>query len=181
MQKTDPALIKIIKGDITALKVDAIVNAANSHLAHGGGLAGLLLQKGGLTIQQESDAWIAEHGTVATASTAVTEAGALPSRFIIHAVGPIMGSGEEQEKIYNATISALQRAKSMSLTSIALPALSTGIFGVPFEISAAGMLSAAIHFSEDAGTVQNIIFCLYDDSALEKFLTCYESLQKHDV
>lgn len=157
------------KGDITELKVEAIVNAANSHLAHGGGLAGLIVRKGGFVIQQESNTWIEQHGIVPTGSTAVTSAGSLAAQVIIHAVGPVMGSGNEEQMIYSATLSALQRAKKLGLKSIALPAISTGIFRVPLEISAKGMLDAAKEFCKEPGSVEKIIFSLYEEEAFQIF------------
>src|SRR5512144_2508720 len=87
--------LQIVQGDITDEHVDAIVNAANRHLAHGAGVAGAILRKGGRVVQDESDRWVSQHGTVTHAEPAYTRAGSLPCRYVIHAVGPVWGEGDE--------------------------------------------------------------------------------------
>ena len=81
--------LHLVQGDITQEEVGAIVNAANLHLQHGGGVAGIISRRGGPQIQQESDAWVREHGPVSHAKPAYTSGGDLPCRYVIHAVGPI--------------------------------------------------------------------------------------------
>ena len=103
------------------MTTDAIVNAANEHLAHGGGVAGAIVRKGGAQIQKESNEWIKNNGIVKTGSVAITNAGFLRARYVIHAVGPIMGSGNEDFKLESATKNALQLAKNNNLSSIAFP------------------------------------------------------------
>ncbi len=119
--------IVAVLGDLTAEEVDAVVNAANSHLAHGGGLAGAIVRRGGRVIQEESD----RLAPVAVGGTAVTGAGALPCRWVIHAVGPRWGEGDEEAKLRSAVRSSLEEAEGLGARSIALPAISTGIFGYP--------------------------------------------------
>ena len=87
-------VLQIARGDITAETVDAIVNAANSHLMHGAGVAGAIVRRGGPQIQVESSQWVREHGLVSHAEPAYTHAGNLPCRYVIHAVGPVWGEGE---------------------------------------------------------------------------------------
>jgi O-acetyl-ADP-ribose deacetylase (regulator of RNase III) len=123
----DRYVLQAVLGDMTAERVDAIVNAANSNLAHGGGLAGAIVARGGAIIQDESD----ELAPVATGNAAVTSAGILPSRWVIHAVGPIWGAGNEEASLRSAVRASLDRAHELGATSIALPAISTGIFGYP--------------------------------------------------
>jgi O-acetyl-ADP-ribose deacetylase (regulator of RNase III) len=113
--------------DITSAEVDAVVNAANSYLAHGGGLAGAIVRRGGDIIQQESN----RLKPVAVGSAAVTSAGNLPARWVIHAVGPRWGEGEEEQKLRSAVRSSLDHASALGVRSIAMPAISTGIFGYP--------------------------------------------------
>lgn len=125
--------IEIIIGDITQQNVDAIVNAANSHLAHGGGVAGAIVRRGGSIIQQESDVWVREHGQVSHDKPAYTTAGKLPCKFVIHAVGPVWGEGDEDHKLADAIRSSLELAESLNIHSIAFPAISTGIFGFPLD------------------------------------------------
>jgi O-acetyl-ADP-ribose deacetylase len=133
-------VIRVVQGDLTAEGVDAIVNAANEHLAHGGGVAGAIARKGGPAVQQESDAWVREHGPVPTGSAAITGAGALPCRYVIHAVGPIWGSGDEERKLGSAIQSALDLADQYGLRSVSMPGISSGIFGFPKPLCARVML-----------------------------------------
>ena len=121
--------MEAVLGDITGERVDAIVNAANTQLAHGGGLAGAVVAHGGKVIQEESD----RLAPVATGDAVVTSAGALPCRWVIHAVGPIWGRGEEEALLRSAVRSSLDRAAEVGAKSLALPAISTGIFGYPKE------------------------------------------------
>lgn len=122
-----PCKVQAVLGDMTSERVDAIVNAANSHLAHGGGLAGAIVARGGVVIQEESD----RIAPVATGDAAVTSAGALPCRWVIHAVGPVWGDGNEEASLRSAVRASLDRAAELEATSVALPAISTGIFGYP--------------------------------------------------
>lgn len=140
--------IRIHCGDLTLEKVDAIVNAANSHLSHGGGVAGAIVARGGIEIQRESDQWIKKHGLVATGEVAVTNAGSLPCRFIIHAVGPVWhgGSQGEDELLYAAITHSLEKAQHLGLKSIAIPAISSGIFGFPKERNAQIIIRAVLDF-----------------------------------
>ncbi len=119
--------VEVVIGDLTAQAVDAIVNAANSALAHGGGVAGAIVRRGGDEIQRESDA----KAPVAVGGAVVTRAGRLPCRYVIHAVGPRWGEGDEERKLRAAVRSALARAEELGLASLALPGISTGIFGYP--------------------------------------------------
>ena len=128
--------LEILQGDLTEQKVDAIVNAANSQLQHGGGVAAAILQKGGEIIRMESDDWVKTHGVVTHAKPAITHAGRLPCKMIIHAVGPVWGSGNEEAKLSSAIRGSLELAEQLKLTSIALPPISTGIFGFPKEKAA---------------------------------------------
>jgi O-acetyl-ADP-ribose deacetylase (regulator of RNase III) len=120
-------VLQAVLGDMTAERVDAIVNAANSRLAHGGGLASAIVARGGSVIQEESH----RLAPVATGDAAVTSAGALPCRWVIHAVGPVWGDGDEEASLRSAVRASLDRAAEMGVTSLALPAISTGIFGYP--------------------------------------------------
>ena len=129
-------LLQLVQGDLTLEQVDAIVNAANANLLHGGGLAGAILRRGGPSIQAESDAWVRQHGPVKHERPAYTSAGSLPCRYVIHAVGPVWGEGGEDDRLAAAVRGALQVAVELGLVSVALPAISTGIFGFPVERAA---------------------------------------------
>ena len=157
--------VELTRGDITSLEVDAIVNAANSQLQHGGGVAGAIVRRGGKVIQQQSD----RIGYVPVGNAAVTSAGELPCQYVIHAVGPRMGEGDEENKLRNATIASLERAEELRVRSIAFPAISTGIFSFPVEPCARIMLGAVGEFQSRARSLERVIFCLYDDKSLETF------------
>ncbi len=136
--------LEICIGNLVEEEVDAIVNAANSHLQHGGGVAGAIIRQGGATIQAESDAWIARYQRVSHSNPALTNAGKLPSKYVIHAVGPIWGEGDEDRKLMEAIKGALDLANSMELLSISFPAISTGIYGFPKD-RAAKIMFGTIH------------------------------------
>jgi len=166
-------VIQIVKGDITEEKTDAIVNAANSYLQHGGGVAGAISLKGGPVIQDESDDWVESHGPVTHSSPAITHAGKLPCHFIIHAVGPIWGEGEEDDKLGEAVRGSLHQADNLDLASISFPAISTGIFGFPVE-RAAGVILSTIgdYFQHNSDScLQKIRVVLFDSKTLQAFET----------
>ncbi len=139
-QLTPQTKLQLVQGDLTEAEVEAIVNAANRYLQHGGGVAGAIVRRGGIQIQRESDAWVQAHGPVSHAQPAYTSAGSLPCRYVIHAVGPVWGSGGEDAKLRSAVRGSLALADQLSLQSIAFPAISTGIFGFPKERAAWIML-----------------------------------------
>ena len=168
--------LQILQGDITAEKVDAIVNAANSHLAHGAGVAGAIVRKGGPQIQAESSAWVREHGPVTHAEPAYTRAGNLPCRYVIHAVGPVWGEGDEDAKLGAAIHGSLQLADRLSLESIAFPAISTGIFGFPKERAAQVILTSIYEYLDKTrlSGLKLINLVLYDHETMQAFLTAWD-------
>jgi len=139
-------VLQLVHGDLTEEHVDAIVNAANAHLQHGGGVAGAIVRRGGALIQQESDAWVRAHGPVTQDSPALTQAGRLPCRHIIHAVGPVWGEGNEDAKLHAAITGALSLADQQGFSSLALPAISTGIFGFPKDRGGRILIDAILGF-----------------------------------
>jgi O-acetyl-ADP-ribose deacetylase len=165
--------IRLVQGDITERLVDVIVNAANSHLIHGGGVAGAIIRKGGQIIQKESD----KIGFVSVGSAALTTAGDLSCNAIIHAVGPMMGEGNEEEKLKNAVRSSLILASERKFTSIAIPAISSGIFGFPKDRCATILVNESRKFlEENPQTSLGVIeFCILDDETLYYFKKEFES------
>lgn len=157
--------IKFVKGDITELAVDAIVNAANSQLQMGGGVAGAILRKGGQSIQDECD----KIGFTPVGQVAITRSGNLRAKYVIHAVGPRMGEGDEDNKLLNATLNSLKIAQEKGLQSIVFPAVSTGIFGYPIDKCAEIMIRTTKKFLTNNNIPKEIIFCLYDDTAYRAF------------
>jgi putative ATPase len=124
--------IAVVGGDITKQTVDAIVNAANEHLAHGGGVAAAIARAGGAVIQEESDAWVARHGPLSPGSAAVTSAGAMPAAWVVHVAGPIHHPGQDNAGLLASAVrAALDSASRLGARSVALPAISAGIYGYP--------------------------------------------------
>jgi O-acetyl-ADP-ribose deacetylase len=164
-------VLELQVADITGMTTDAIVNAANSRLAHGGGVAGAIAQKAGPAVQQESDLWVAARGPVPAGSCAITSAGRLHSRYVIHLVGPRMGDGDEAAKLGLATLSALEMAEKHNLRSVAFPAVSTGIFGCPMDMCATSMLSTVIEYVNKDTRIERIVFCLIDRETCRIFET----------
>jgi len=162
--------LELVQGDITALDTDGIVNAANERLAHGGGVARVISRRGGPTIQRESDAWVRRHGPVTTGSAAITSGGDLKARYVIHAVGPVYdGTPRSAELLASAVRAALRMADEHGLKSIALPAISTGIFGYPLAEAAQVMLRVAIAYLEEDTGLERVVFCLYGQPAFDVF------------
>lgn len=158
--------IRIMIGDITERDTDAIVNAANNYLKHGGGVAGAIIKKGGQIIQEESD----KIGYVPTGSAVVTTAGALKTKHVIHAVGPIWGEGQEEEKLKSAVLNSLKKANEYNLKSLSFPAISSGIYGCPKDMVARILIGTAIEYLKKENTTLEIIeFCLFDEETYRYF------------
>jgi len=164
--------LEIVQGDITGEAVDAIVNAANSHLQHGAGVAGAIVRRGGYQIQQESLEWVRRNGPVGHDEPAFTGAGKLPCRYVIHAVGPVWGEGDEDVKLSSAIRGSLQVAERLGLASIAFPAISTGIFGFPKERAAHIFFETLQdYFSTNPSSGLKLVrLTLYDRPTLTTFL-----------
>ncbi len=162
--------IYVFLGDITEMEVDAIVNAANEYLKHGGGVAGAIVRKGGRIIQEESD----KIGYCPVGEAVVTTAGNLKAKFVIHTVGPRWGEGDEDNKLKRAVASALKRGEEKGISSIALPAISTGIFGFPKEKGCKIIVEKVKDFLEkDAISINEVYLCDINEETckfFEKFL-----------
>ena len=177
-EKTLPGgqTLQIVEGDITLETVDAIVNAANDQLEHGGGVAWAISRAGGPKIQTESGAWVREHGAVSHAEPAYTTGGNLPCRYVIHAVGPVWGDGDEDHKLAAAVRGSLWRADELKLTSIAMPAISTGIFGFPKERAARIIFKTiqAYFAGKTDSTVRLVRVTLFDLPTIDAFTREWE-------
>ena len=157
--------ISLVQGDITEMETDVIVNAANSQLILGGGVAGAIRNKGGPTIQEECN----KIGGTFVGGAVITKGGNLKAKHVIHAVGPRMGEENEDYKLRSATINSLRLMDEHQLKSIAFPAISTGIFGYPIERCAKIMISTAKEYLSGETQIKEVIFCLYSDSDYEVF------------
>jgi len=159
--------LRVVRGDLTQSDVDAIVNAANSYLRHGGGGAGAIVRKGGPIIQEESD----KIGFVPVGSAALTTGGKLKARHVIHAVGPMWGEGDEENKLKRAVRSVLALASREGFTSISMPAISAGIFGFPKKRCAGIIVGETAEFLKEGSTSLNTIsFYLMDAGIMDFFI-----------
>jgi O-acetyl-ADP-ribose deacetylase (regulator of RNase III) len=167
----DGAVLALIHGDLTESRLSAIVNAANPRLQHGGGLAAAIARRGGPRIQEESDAWVRRNGPAAPGRPAITGAGDLPCRAVIHAVGPVWGEGDEDHKLDLAVRSSLELAAARGFVGLGLPAISTGIYGFPVERAAPIILGAIADFFRLAPktSLQRVEVMLFDQPTLEVF------------
>ena len=163
--KVQNSKIILKQGDITELNTDVIVNAANNQLIMGGGVAGAIRRKGGPTIQEECN----KIGGTFVGGAVITTGGNLKAKHVIHAVGPRMGEGNEDEKLKNATLNSLKLMDKHNLKTIAFPAISTGIFGYPIDRCAKIMISTAKDYLIGDTQIEEVIFCLYTSSDFEVF------------
>lgn len=172
--KINDKTLRLVLGDITERDVDAIVNAANSQLQHGGGVAGAIVKKGGKIIQEESD----KIGFVSVGNATITTAGRLPSKFVIHAVGPRMGEGDEDNKLKNAVLNSLRTASEKELKSISMPAISSGIFGFPKDRCAKILVAEAKKFLEENpnSSLEIVEYCIFDELTLTYFRQEFDKL-----
>lgn len=164
--------IRLVEGNIALLEVEAIVNAANKNLKLGGGVAGAIRSFGGPSIQEECD----RLSPIEVGQAVITGAGKLKAKYVIHAVGPVYGEGDEERKLASATRRSLEIARDRQIKSIAFPAISTGIFGFPLDRCSEIMLREAIEFGRANDYPHLIIFCLYGQEAYKIFETTAEKL-----
>jgi O-acetyl-ADP-ribose deacetylase (regulator of RNase III) len=162
-KKIGKKTVRLVSADLTERDVDAIVNAANAHLQHGGGVAGAIVRKGGRDIQDESD----KIGYVPVGGAAFTTAGKLKARYVIHAVGPRMGEGDEENKLMDAINSVLSLAAGEKLRSISVPAISAGIFGFPKDRCARILVSETANYLKEKPdcSLELVEFCIFDQEA----------------
>jgi len=167
--------IEVKEDDITEQSVDAVVNPANEHLVLGGGVAGAIRKKGGDVIQQECDIL----SPITVGEAVMTTGGHLKAGHVIHAVGPRMGEGDEDNKLKNAVANALRIADDNGFSSIALPAISTGIFGYPMEKCAKIMMSEIVDFINAGTVLREIVICVFGTEAYDIFVQqLEEAIQK---
>jgi putative ATPase len=141
--------------------VDAIVNAANGRLAHGGGVAAAIARGAGPVLEEEGDRIVAERGPVEIGEAVVTTAGRLPFKGVIHAVGPHRGAGREEDRLVQALGAAFRRAHERGWSSVSFPAVSSGIFAVPLDVCARAYVRAVRGF-----------FATHPDTALRTIRLC---------
>jgi O-acetyl-ADP-ribose deacetylase (regulator of RNase III) len=156
------AELEVIAGDVTKLEVDAIANAANTQLRHGGGVAGAIARAGGPAVQRESD----ERAPIGLGEAVETTAGDMPARWVIHAATMELGGPTSAEIIERATESTLARAEQLGCRSLALVAFGTGVGGFPLDEAARLMVGAA---RRHEGELQRIVFAVHGEAAERAF------------
>jgi len=158
--------VEIVQGDITGLKLDAIINAANNKLVMGGGVAGAIKKKGGAVIEKEA----VKKGPIKIGDAVFTGAGDLPCRYVIHAATMGMNFDTDEIKIRDSARNALRVAEELKIKSIAFPALGCGVGGFPLLASAKIMAQEVLrHIREENTGLKEIIFCLYNKEAFDVF------------
>ncbi len=176
MLKIGKTVVRIEKGDITKLEVDAIVNAANNHLWMGAGVAGAIKRRGGEEIEREA----ISKGPIPVGEAIVTKAGKLKAKYVIHAA--VMGQDlrTSERMIREATYNSLLRADELSLKSVAFPAFGTGVGGFPFDRCARAMLDeTCLYLTEMEDTnLEEVIFVLYTEEAFRAFERELKNLKK---
>jgi len=165
----DGCVLELTQGDITDQEVDAIVNAANSRLAGGGGVDGAIHRRGGPEIMQETDRRYPDG--CPTGKAVITSAGKLNCRYVIHAVGPIWQGGTkgEAELLQSAYVSCLNLAREHGCRSLAFPSLSTGAYGYPIPQASEVALGTCVEFLRMRQSPQRILFVLFDSATLESY------------
>lgn len=159
--------LELRKGNIALSDTDAVVNAANEYLNLGAGVAGALRELGGEQIQRECN----EIGFCPVGSAVITSGGNLKAKYVIHAVGPMYGEGDETNKLRSAVSSALKLADERSLRSVTLPAIGAGFFHYPLPECAATIVGAIRETAATLKNVQRVVICLKSDRTYDAFAT----------
>lgn len=164
--------INITKGDITEEKVDAIVNAANNTLLGGGGVDGAIHRKGGRIILEQCK----RIGGCPTGEARITTAGNLPSKYVIHTVGPIYHGGKigDERLLYNAYYNSLKLASEYNLKTISFPSISTGAYGYPIEEAVVVVAKAVKDFLNDNEVIEEINFILFSDDYYKLYIEYFK-------
>lgn len=160
---------ELIKGDITKIEVDAIVNAANSSLLGGGGVDGAIHRAGGPSILEECKKIVVKQGGCKTGEAVITTAGNLPAKFVVHTVGPIWNNGKNKEKelLANCYKNSLQLAVDNNCKSIAFPNISTGVYRFPKEEAAKIAVQTMNEFLQTNNEIDRVIFVCFDEENFE--------------
>jgi O-acetyl-ADP-ribose deacetylase (regulator of RNase III) len=176
-KRSGNATLSAIEGDITHMPVDAVVNAANTGLVHGGGIALAIARAGGHTIDDESADWIAAYGPLVPGVAALTSAGSMPSSYVVHVAGPIYSQGQENEELLTAAVlAALDTVTEIEETSMAIPAISAGIYGYPADEAAAVIATAADEYlASEGGTLKSVRLVGYEAIMTQRFAVAITS------
>jgi O-acetyl-ADP-ribose deacetylase len=165
-------MLRVATGDITQEQVDAIVNAANVHLRHGGGVAAAIARAAGPVLQRESDEWVAAHGPLRDGEAAVTSGGALPCRVVVHVAGPVHDAARDDnaDRLRAAVVAALEAAHEHDARSVAFPAISAGIYGYPLDEATRVLVdTVATWVGDHPGVYEQVRFIGFDERVAGAF------------
>jgi len=171
-------VLRLVQGDITRQRADAIVNAANSSLMGGGGVDGAIHRAGGPAILEECQRIVAQRGRLPAGQAVITTGGRLPARYVIHTVGPIWHGGTrgEPETLASAYRESLRLAAQHGLKTVAFPSISTGAYGYPMHLAAEVALKTVLAFLQEESSLEEVTFVLYSPDALEAYRRTLERL-----
>ena len=177
-KRSGNATLTAVEGDITRMPVDVVVNAANTDLMHGGGIALAIARAGGHTINDESAEWIAAYGPLVPGVAALTSAGSMPSSYVVHVAGPIYTQGEENETLLAAAVlAALDTVDEIEETSVALPAISAGVYGYPADEAAAVIAAAADEYlASEGGSLRSVRLVGFEAVMTKRFAAAISSI-----
>lgn len=165
--------ISLLKGDITTILVDAIVNAANSSLMGGGGVDGAIHRKGGTQILEECKEIVARQGSCRTGKAIYTSAGNLPAKYVIHTVGPVWNGGKkgEHQLLASCYRESLYLANQLGVKTIAFPNISTGVYRFPKEEAAKIAIDTISSFIKEKSSIDEVIFVCFDEENYDLYKT----------
>ena len=176
MYKVGSAGIELYEGDITKVSVDALVNAANSRLAGGGGVDGAIHRAGGPAIMKECR----KIGGCPTGEAVITTGGNLPAKYVIHTVGPVYRGGRAGEALllHNAYENSMKIADRHGLRSMAFPSISTGVYGYPIEKAAGIALQTVVDHLKGSTSIEKVVFVLFSHSDFEVYCKLVRNFMK---
>jgi O-acetyl-ADP-ribose deacetylase len=172
------AKLELVQADITKVKADAIVNAANSSLLGGGGVDGAIHRAGGPEILEECKRIRAKQGGCKTGDAVITTAGRLPAKYVIHTVGPVWhgGNANEAELLTSCYRKSLELALQHDIKTIAFPSISTGIYGYPVKEASRIALTEVSSFAKNNGGLGPVIFVCFSNADLQIYQKTYQEL-----
>jgi O-acetyl-ADP-ribose deacetylase len=173
------AELSLIQGDITRQATDTIVNAANSGLMGGGGVDGAIHRAGGPAILEECKQIVTRQGRLPTGQAVITTAGKMPSKHVIHTVGPVWQGGQhdEPELLASAYRESLKLAAAKNLASVSFPSISTGVYGYPVDLAAPIALDEVVSFLKQPSSIKKVVFVLHDPRTFEAYDTALKNKQ----
>lgn len=175
----DDTTISVVSGDITSMPVTVVVNAANTTLSHGGGVALAIARAGGETIEIESAAWIADNGELVPGVAALTSAGDMPATYVVHVAGPIYADDQDNEMLLAAAVlGALETADEIAAATVAFPAISAGIYGYPADEATAVIAeTVAAYLSSVDSNISGVRLVGFDETMANRFAAAVTSME----